>query len=151
MSELILTVMVGVSGSGKSTYSNGLVEKLNAIKVETDKIRHELTGSESDQSKNSKVFYLANQRIRKHLSEGKNVIFDATNLSVKDRKDYVRISKEYGAKLHAYVIKPDISVSKSRNFSRDRKVPEDVIDRQFSKFVLPSKEEGFDFIQVIEN
>lgn len=148
MDKLILAIMVGVSGSGKSTYADTLISPLNAIKIETDAIRFELTGDASDQSKNGLVFGIAKRRIGENLSLGKNVIFDATNLSIKDRKEFIVLGKEHGAKLHAYVIRPNLEVSKQRNALRERKVPEFVIDKQHNKFVVPTLEEGFDYIDV---
>jgi len=149
MNRVILALMVGVSGSGKSTYADTLVGPLKAIKIETDAIRMELTGDASDQSQNGRVFSTAKHRVKLNLSLGVNVIFDATNLSVKDRREFIDIGKEYNAELHAYVVKPDLSVSKQRNALRERKVPEFVIDKQHNKFVLPTEEEGFSIIQVI--
>lgn len=148
MNNLILAIMVGVSGSGKSTYATALVGPLNAVKIETDMIRYELTGNESDQSQNGRVFGIANQRIRDNLSLGNNVIFDATNLSVRDRKEYIKIAKDFGAEIRAYVVQPELAVSKARNALRERKVPDDVIDRQHNKFVFPTVAEGFDSVHI---
>ena len=141
--------MVGVSGSGKSTFANTLSNEFDSVRVETDAIRLELTGNESDQSKNGLVFSVARQRVEKFLDEGKNVIFDATNLTVKDRKEFISIGKKFDCQIRAYVIKPDLSVSKARNESRHRKVPSDVIDRQNTKFVIPSLVEGFDQVKIV--
>lgn len=149
MNELILALMVGVSGSGKSTYADTLIGPLNAVKIETDAIRFELTGNASDQSKNGLVFGIAKKRIRENLSSGKNVIFDATNLSVKDRREFIELGKEYGSKIHAYVVKPDLVVSKQRNALRERQVPEFVIDKQHAKFVMPTESENIDYIQSV--
>lgn len=46
----ILSLMVGISGSGKSTYANGLKTTLNSTIIEPDAIRLELTGNVEDQS-----------------------------------------------------------------------------------------------------
>ena len=55
MNKPILAVMVGISGSGKSTYANGLKTSLKAELVETDAVRVELTGNAEDQSQNGRV------------------------------------------------------------------------------------------------
>jgi len=141
--------MVGVSGSGKSTFAKKIQSETDSEIVETDAIRFELTGNASDQSKNGLVFGIAKKRIRENLSSGKNVIFDATNLSVKDRREFIELGKEYGSKIHAYVVKPDLAISKQRNALRERQVPDFVIDKQHNKFVIPTEAEGIDYIQSV--
>jgi predicted kinase len=139
-----LVVMVGISGSGKSTFAHGLKTSLNATVVETDAIRLELTGNAEDQTQNGRVFGVARQRVSDYLKQGRNVVIDATSLTIKDRKDWVRIGKENNAEVIAYVVKTDIATAKQRNAQRQRKVPEWVIDKQFAKFTMPSHAEGFD-------
>lgn len=151
----ILAVMVGVSGSGKSTYAKGLstslkVENgLSTIIVETDAIRQELTNDATDQSKNGEVFSIARRRVTDGLKSEKNVIIDATSTSVKDRKLWVEIGKMNGAELRAYFINTPVEKAKKQNLSRSRVVPDFVIDRQKSKLVAPTAAEGFDKVVVV--
>ena len=145
----ILAVMIGISGSGKSTYANGLKTSLNAELVETDAIRQELTGDAEDQSQNSKVFEIARKRINNILSQGKNAIIDATSLSVRERKDWIDIGKTNNAEIRAYFIDTPVSKCKSQNQKRERKVPEWVIDKQANKLYSPTKAEGFDVVTII--
>lgn len=145
----ILAVMVGISGSGKSTYANGLKTSLNAQLIETDSIRQELTGNAEDQTQNGRVFDVAKRRVDNALSQEKNTIIDATSLSVKDRKDWIEIGKANGAEVRAYFVDTPVDVAKRQNLKRTRKVPEFVIDRQASKLSCPTKAEGFDSVITI--
>jgi len=145
----ILAVMVGISGSGKSTFANGLKTSLKAELVETDAIRVELTGNAEDQSQNGKVFAIAKKRINDYLSNGNNAIIDATSLSVKDRKEWIEIGKLNNAEVRAYFVDTPVDVAKRQNASRNRKVPEFVIDKQASRLQSPTKSEGFDSVTVI--
>ena len=145
----ILAVMIGISGSGKSTYANGLKTSLGAQLVETDAIRLELTGDAEDQSQNGRVFAIAKKRVSDYLSQGKNTVIDATSLSIKDRKDWIDIGKSNNAEVRAYFIDTPVSVCKSQNNKRTRKVPEWVIDKQASKLFGPTKSEGFDSVTTI--
>lgn len=152
----ILAVMVGISGSGKSRYSNGLKTSLSIENggvgtelVETDAIRLELTGNAEDQSQNGRVFAVAKARVAEILGMGKNVIIDATSVSVKDRRDWVNIGKTKGSEVRAYFINTSVAKAKTQNAKRDRKVPDWVIDKQFAKLVPPSESEGFDKITTI--
>jgi protein phosphatase len=141
--------MVGISGSGKSTFASGLRTSLKAELVETDAIRVELTGNAEDQSQNGKVFAIAKRRVNDYLSSGKNAIIDATSLSVKDRKDWIDIGKANNAEVRAYFVDTPVDVAKRQNASRKRKVPEFVIDKQASKLQSPTKAEGFDSVSTI--
>lgn len=149
MNKPILAVMIGISGSGKSTYANGLKTSLNAQLVETDAIRQELTGNAEDQSQNGRVFAIAKKRVTDYLSQGKNVIIDATSLNMRDRKDWIEIGKSNNAEVRAYFIDTPIDVCKMQNSKRARKVPEWVIDKQASKLHAPTKAEGFDSVTTI--
>lgn len=149
MNKPILAVMVGISGSGKSTYAQGLKTSLKADLVETDAIREELTGDASDQSQNYKVFQVAKKRVNDLLSQGKNTIIDATSLTVRDRKDWIDIGKNNNAEIRVYFIDTPVDICKSQNRKRSRKVPDDVIDRQASKLESPTKFEGFDIVTII--
>lgn len=149
MNKPILAVMVGIGGSGKSTYATGLKTSLNAQLVETDTIRVELTGNAEDQSQNGRVFEVAKKRVNDYLSQGKNTIIDATSLNARDRKDWIDIAKKNNAEVRAYFIDTPISVCKSQNNKRQRKVPEWVIDKQANKLFAPTKAEGFDSVTVV--
>lgn len=149
MNNPILAVMIGISGSGKSTYANGLKTSLKADLVETDAIREELTGDASDQSQNYRVFQVAKKRVNDLLSQGKNAIIDATSVSVRDRKDWIQIGRYNNAEVRAYFIDTPIDVCKSQNRKRQRRVPDEVIDRQASRLESPTKAEGFDTVTVV--
>lgn len=145
----ILAVMIGISGSGKSTYANGLKISLNAQLIETDSIRQELTGNAEDQTQNGRVFDVAKRRVDNALSQEKNTIIDATSLSVKDRKDWIEIGKANNAEVRAYFVDTPVDVAKRQNLKRTRKVPEFVIDKQSNKLHSPTKAEGFDSVITI--
>jgi predicted kinase len=147
--KTILAVMVGISGSGKSTYASGLKTSLNAQLIETDAIRQELTGNAEDQTQNGRVFDVAKRRVDNALSQGKNTIIDATSLSIKDRKDWIEIGKANNAEVRAYFIDTPVDVAKRQNSHRTRKVPEFVIDKQANKLHSPTKAEGFDSVITI--
>mgnify|MGYP000865229851 CR=1 FL=1 len=151
----ILAVMVGISGSGKSTYGKGLetslrVENgLNTERVSTDDIRLELTGNAEDQTQNGRVFGIARARVSDLLGQKKNVIIDATSLSVKDRRDWKILGKTKGGEVRAYFINTPISTAKAQNAKRDRVVPDWVIDKQAAKLVAPTEAEGFDKVVTV--
>ena len=58
MSIPIFTMMVGLPGSGKSTYAEKLSKERSAIICSSDKVREDLYGDENSQSNNDEVFKL---------------------------------------------------------------------------------------------
>ena len=149
MTPLTLTLMVGVSGSGKSTHAAKLAQSLPADIVEPDAIRKELTGNASDQSRNREVFQLAHSRAEAKLLAGINVVVDATNLDRKTRAEWLAIARRCGAEARAVVVDTPVDVAKKRNLSRSRVVPLDVIDKQASRFCPPTVSEGFAHIATV--
>lgn len=83
-----LIVMVGLSASGKSSYAKELEKEnpTNTIVISSDAIREEICGSVEDQSKNGEVFRIFHERIRRNLENKKDVIADATNITMKSRR-----------------------------------------------------------------
>lgn len=141
----VLHVMVGISGCGKSTYAKSLADSTNSVIVETDGIRKELTGNESDQSVNDLVFKIARNRVDEQLKKG-NCIIDATNLTPWERKSWVEIASKNNCAISAYVFNVDVEIAKARNSQRSRQVPEHVIEKQSKKFVIPTRSEGFQLV-----
>lgn len=145
-----LIVMVGLPGSGKSTYAKELVKNKKAdIILSSDAIREELTGDENNQTVNDKVFKLLYQRMNDYLADGKNVVVDATNTTLKSR---LRIMSEckVDCTKEAVVVNPTVLECYKRDSSRDRTVGEQVINRFLSGFQCPQKFEGFDSIKFTE-
>lgn len=74
-------MLVGLSGSGKSSYNF----KEEVVKISSDALRKELFGDENDQTHNAEVFNELHKRVILNLKNGKNVVYDATNLSRRRR------------------------------------------------------------------
>lgn len=145
-----LIVMVGLPGSGKSWSANELVRNGEAdIIVSSDKIREELFGNEDDQSANDKVFKLFYERANKLLSEGKNVILDATNTTLKSRRKIFSEIKVPCTKI-CYIVATPVSKCIEQDSRRDRIVGEEVIRKFERSFQCPQYFEGFDKIYGVE-
>lgn len=145
--------MIGAPGSGKSTYCKSLVEKdSNLIRVCPDDNRAKIGKGEDDQSVSAAAFGMAKSQVRNALSIGKDVVFDATNMYRKTRKDFITIAREQGAEVHAFVFEQTKKVLLERNAKRGseggRVVPEDVIDRMLGRYERPDEKE-FDKVTFI--
>ena len=85
--------MIGISGSGKSTLANKLAIDKEAYVISSDKIRKELYGDENIQGDPNEVFNLVHERILAYLRSGIDVIYDATNISLKNRGTLFKLLK----------------------------------------------------------
>lgn len=142
-----LYVMVGIPGSGKSFASEKLAKKYNAIIFSSDKYRLKVCGDENCQDRNQEVFSLLYKELRQALIEGKNCIFDATNVT---RKDRVRIFNQINGisdiEVIAYVMRTPLSLCLERDMYRDRTVGSEVIYKFISRYQFPQRFEGFSSI-----
>lgn len=141
--------MCGPSGSGKSTWARRyrILHPRTEV-VSTDAIREELFGDASVQSNPQKVFGLAHKKLKKWLDGGHNVIFDAMNLSPKDRRAIIAEYRRMYPTLICIcvVMRADIDKCVEHQNMRARKVSSDVIKKQFNRFQRPTLDEGWDII-----
>lgn len=145
----IFTMLIGPAGCGKSTYSKELNQNdTNSVIVSSDAIRKELFGDENYQGDNQKVFLTMVSRSREYLSNGTNVIWDATSMSRKRRIGIIQ-QMPIGTIFHAVVVVATIESIMAQNSSRERVVPEDVIMDQIKSFQPPYFTEGFEEICIV--
>lgn len=143
-----LYVLIGVAGIGKSTWARNNAADLKAEIVSTDAIRAELLGNEADQSNQGLIWSTAFKRTERLLREGKNVIFDATNLTKKDRKKFFIKYRGLCDRILA-VCFCGYKKAIEQDARRSRHVGHSVIFRQFMKLQKPSSDEGWDGMLVL--
>jgi predicted kinase len=135
-----IVLLIGLPGSGKSTY----LEKLGVSSLSSDEMRRLLIDDATNQTIHGQVFasirYLLRQRIR--LERPVSYV-DATNLTKKDRKPFLKMGKLYDCPIEALFFDVPLAVCKQRNRQRGRMVPEDVMDAMAARLAPPSVEEGF--------
>jgi predicted kinase len=146
----VLIVLCGLPGSGKSTYAKYLTESGHFECVSTDQIRKELYGSESIQGDGEKVFNTAFFHLKSCGLIKKNCIFDATNMTPRARKRVIQECRNYYDLMICKYINTPLDVCLYRNSQRERVVPKEVILRMARrKFTMPSREEGFDYVETV--
>ena len=148
-------MLVGISGSGKSTFAEkikhwGELEKEDVEIFSSDEIRKELYGDASIQKDHEKVFRILHKRVKEALSQGKTAVYDACNLSAKRRKAFLQEIQKYKTSKSCIVIASDYDSCVENQKKRDRKVPVEVIKKQIKSFEFPDwKLEGWDFVYYI--
>ena len=146
-----LFVMVGIPGSGKSKIAEDIAEKYNAVIVSTDEIRGEIYGDPSIQGDGAKIFGIAYFVMNQELANGHNVIFDATSVTKRARKNILNHVVVKPVEKTAVFVNTDLEICKRRNKERDRNVPDEVLDRMFGKLTKPDVLEGFNNVIEIDN
>lgn len=146
MSKLI--VLVGLPASGKSTLAEELSVKYNATILSSDAIREEILGDVNNQSENTNVFEVMNNRAKVLLSKGGNVIYDATNINRKRRVHLIKQELKADEYI-CYYLGSSIGYSVFRDGEREREVGYEVIDKMYKTMQIPVKSEGWSDIHYL--
>ncbi len=143
-------MLVGLPGSGKSTKAIELCkENEPCIIISSDMIRNELYGDESVQENHQKVFDLMQKRTVEALQNGKNVIYDATNLRRKNRIHLLKVLPR--CQKTAIIVWTRFETCVERDKERNRHVGQAVVEKMIHNFQLPYYDEGWNTIKVIYN
>jgi predicted kinase len=143
-----LYMTIGLPGAGKDYYVKHLLD--SCIHIASDDIRAEVFGDVNDQTHNSEVFQIMFKRTVEALKSGKDVVYNATNLSRKRRMAFLRsIAHVKDVRKVALVFNTPYEVCLERNAKRDRHVPEGVIFDMLKRFDLPDVAEGFDEVAYV--
>lgn len=147
----VFTMLVGLPGSGKSTYAKKLTEETNAVYLNPDTIRKEMTGSEECFDKDKEVFEYITKAAKEHLKAGKDVVYDATNRSSKKRTAFLNGLAGIPCKKRCVLIATPYAVCLNNNQARERHVPEKVIEEMYRSITIPYFFEGWDDIFIHYN
>lgn len=124
-------IMVGLSGSGKSTLAREICPENGKI-VSTDDMREQITGDPTNQKCSRFAFEIAHKMWEARLRFRQTTIFDATSTTNKARTALMKLTNEWN-KVIVIVVNETLDLSKARNASRERVVPEFVLDRQMDQ------------------
>jgi len=95
-----LILLSGLPGSGKTTFARALSPTLEFAHVESDAIRRSLGPQPSySQLESGIVFARVEAEARKALDAGRIALVDATNLTTRDRRRFLKLADASGARL----------------------------------------------------
>lgn len=131
-----VTIMVGFSRSGKSTYVN----KQHQIIVSRDDIRRAM-GQEFNILTEPLVKFISETMLRAAISRGQSVIVDETHLTKESRQSIINICRDTGADYGIVHISPPIDMAKWKENCRKDNFPWKVIGQQLAEYEYLSEEE----------
>ena len=141
-----IVVLVGLPGSGKSTY----LERMGVSGLSSDGIRKLLADDETDQTIHVRVFETLRYLLGQRLAIGRPVTYvDATNLTPEERRPYLEIGRACGCEVEAVFFNVPLEICVDRNARRSRVVPDDAMAKMAVKLVPPSVAEGFTRVTVL--
>lgn len=144
-----LYVLVGVPGSGKSTWVSNQEWAKDCAYISTDyyveKFAKRLgkTYSEVFDDVMPRAVRLMTRAVRKARNEGKDIIWDQTSTTVKSRKNKFRMLRDYYAIAVVFNTPPESELMKRLASRPGKTIPWDVMTTMINGFTLPTEEEGF--------
>jgi protein phosphatase len=150
--ELSLVVLIGISGSGKSTFGRTHFTKYEVIS--SDFCRGLVADDENDQSATPRAFELLEYIVGLRLAAGRLTVVDATNVQPDARKKLVALAREHDVLPTAIVLDMPEGLCLQRNANRaDRDFGAQVIRRQRDQLRRGLKglqREGFRNVHVLQ-
>ncbi len=151
--QLSLVVLIGASGSGKSTFARRFFRATEV--VSSDACRGIVSDDENNQAATADAFDLLHYIVGKRLQRGLLTVVDATNVHPEDRRRYVDLARSYHCLPVAIVLDLPERVCHERNILRtDRDFGPHVIRRQrtaLRRGLRGLRREGFRHVWVLES
>ncbi|MBE0544359.1 MAG: polynucleotide kinase-phosphatase [Verrucomicrobia bacterium] len=151
--ELSFVVLIGVSGSGKSTFARKHFKPTEILS--SDACRGLVSDDENSQAATKDAFELLHFIARKRLAAGKLTVVDATNVQPESRKPLVGIAREFHCLPVAIVLDVPERVAHDRNKMRpDRDFGPHVIrqqSQQLHRSLRGLEREGFRHVHVLKS
>src|SRR5262245_59854268 len=151
--ELSLVVLIGTSGSGKSTFARQHFKPTEILS--SDFCRGLVSDDENDQSATKPAFDVLHYIARKRLAAGKLTVIDATNVQMEARKPLVELAREFHVLPVAIVLNLPEKLCQESNQSRpDRQFGPHVVrnqSQQLRRSIRGLEREGFRHVFVLSS
>lgn len=151
--NLSLVVLIGASGSGKSTFARR--HFLPTEVLSSDYCRGLVSDDENNQAATQDAFEVLHYIAAKRLAAGRLTVVDATNVQREARLPLVKLAREFHTLPVAIVFNLPEDVCQERNRARvDREFGRHVIRQQRSQLrrsIRALKREGFRHVFVMES
>ena len=130
-----MIIMMGIQGSGKSTFCAKNFPEYTRITLDTLRTR----------KKEKDALWLA-------INRKENIIIDNTNPTVSDRKKYIEAGKTSQYRIIGYFMQSRLQECIERNDTRQgkEKIPSAAIACTSNKLEMPGYEEGYDELYFVK-
>lgn len=149
--ELAMVVLMGPSGSGKSSFARKHFKATEILS--SDYCRGLVSDDENDQGATKDAFDVLHYVAAKRLAAGKLTVIDATNVRPEDRKRYVELARELHCLPVAIVLDMPVDLCQERNRARpDRTFGAHVVRNHavaLRKSLRGLAREGFRYVHVL--
>lgn len=145
-------MLVGASGSGKSTFARR--HFLQTEVISSDFCRALVSDDERDQSASTDAFDVLHFIVGKRLRRDRLTVVDATNVRREDRRSLIALAGAYGVPAVAIVFDLSVDVCLERGRDRERKVSAAVVReqaRELRQGLLHLHEDGFWNVHVLSS
>ncbi|WP_175408868.1 polynucleotide kinase-phosphatase [Streptomyces sp. TRM64462] len=154
VTDLSLVVLVGATGSGKSTFARKHFKPTEV--VSSDFCRGLVADDENDQTASGDAFDVLHYIAGKRLAAGRLTVIDATSVQPEARRQLVRLAREHDVLPIAIVLDVPEEVCAARNAARpDRAgMPRHVIKRhrrELHRSLRGLEREGFRKVHVLKS
>jgi protein phosphatase len=151
--ELSLVVLIGVSGSGKSSFAKKHFKRTEILS--SDECRALVSDDENSQSATNDAFDVLYYIAGKRLKAGLLTVIDATNVQKESRSGLIELGRTYHCLPVAIVLDLPEKICEERNKNRpERNFGGHVIrqqNQQLRKSIRGLKDEGFRHIYVLKS
>ncbi|MFJ1733698.1 polynucleotide kinase-phosphatase [Streptomyces sp. NPDC088254] len=152
VTDLSLVVLVGASGSGKSTFARRHFKPTEIIS--SDFCRGLVSDDENDQSATRDAFDVLHYIAGKRLAAGRRTVVDATSVQQESRRQLIELAKQYDVLPIAIVLDVPESVCAERNAGRADRIdlPRRVVQRhtrELRRSLRHLEREGFRKVHVL--
>jgi protein phosphatase len=151
--ETCLVVLIGASGSGKSSFARKHFAPTEVIS--SDACRGLVADDENALDASKDAFEVVHFLARKRLARHRLAVIDATNVQPDARKPLVAIAREHDCLAAAIVLDTPPKICQARNAMRaDRQFGEHVVRhhaQQLRRSIQGLRREGFRYVTVLDS
>lgn len=151
--ELSLVVLIGASGSGKSTFASKHFRPFEILS--SDFCRGLVSNDENNQSASHDAFDVLYFIAAKRLAAGNLTVIDATNVQPEDRREFLAIARQYHCFPVAIVLNMPEELCHERNQQRpNRQFGSHVVRRHthnLRRSLRSLEREGFRYVYILNS
>ncbi len=141
-----VVLAIGLPGSGKSSW----FKRHDIRPLSSDLLRQLLFDDPEEQRYQDLVFVNLRSMLKARLIAKRPMNYvDATNLTPHDRRNWIKLAKDFGYDVQGVFFDVPLEVCLERNHKRSRTVSDEVMRKMAGKLRPPTFDEGFSKITVV--